>query len=540
MEREDRIIQAGRRTLVDEAKASGLQRIALGCLTAHAIGIPTTWLQQGFNAATAVMLVLSAGYLLILWGLPRWPLKRVADKTVLCLVVEVLALTAATGGIQSPLLSLLPIVPIVAFTAGGPSRAWAALGGSVFGAATLAGLHQLDWVCPWGCEVVPESGRIGALLVALALMSVVLVWLHKLQSLRAEALTAALATAEEANRGRERLLAVSGHELRTPMNGVLGMLQLLQTTKLDKTQRHWVATAHASADSMASLVNGLIDRAAFDEGRVTLDERRFAVDQVLRQATELVSAVHGASVEVGDLPTQRVVADDRRLQQMVLNLLSNAARYAPGTPIGLRADLTGHELTDQGSGIPAEDLERVFEAHTRLIEGDGVRGLGLGLTISRALAEHMGGSLTLQSTPKGTTATLRLPVRDVREADMHTGPHPFRRALVIEDNTFNRRVITAALNRLEIDVDEAVDGQQGVRQALEGTYDVVFTDLHMPQMDGFEARRRIADARPDMLCVAVSADVHARQRAVDAGFHAFLPKPLDLGELSSVLDDLLG
>ena len=183
------------------------------------------------------------------------------------------------------------------------------------------------------------------------------------------------------------------------------------------------------------------------------------------------------------------------------------------------------------------DLERVFRPMDRL-DPEDCSTTGLGLGISRALARAMGGDLNLVSAlERGTAATVRVRMPRADE-DLDSGPHIYRRALVVDDNVINRKVISAALARLNVEVQAVDSGQEAIKRAAETDFDLVVSDLRMPEMDGYATREQLASMQPGLAFVAISSDVGAKETALTTGFDAFLPKPLDLRDLQRTLEQI--
>jgi len=305
-------------------------------------------------------------------------------------------------------------------------------------------------------------------------------------------------------------------------------------------------------------------------GELRLELGALALERIVVETLPLVEADARAldvRVELGALAA-RVRADPTRLRQILLNLLSNAIKYnRRGGWLRVSAQTLTHDgaprvrlsVADGGRGLDDEQLRHLFEPFNRLgAERDGIAGTGIGLTIVKALIEHMGGSIDVSSTPgAGSRFDVELPAADDDEPD--TLPTPLldalpaaadalprrRRLLYVEDNAVNRTIVEQLIERRGgIALDCAVDGEGGVRAAQAHPPDLVLIDMQLPDFDGHELLRRLrADARTAALpCIAVSANAMPQdiERALAAGFADYWTKPLDLRAFLRALDRLLG
>ena len=387
-------------------------------------------------------------------------------------------------------------------------------------------------------------------------------------------LRAANNAAEEANRGKSQFLANMSHELRTPFNGVLGMLTLLERTRLDGHQREYVHTARNSADHLLSLLNDILDVSAMESGKmgihpipIPLQSLLDSVDQLVRPLASqkgLDFAIHKAA----DLPAW-VEADGTRLKQIILNLVTNAIKFSDRGSVILRIGraplaTVGNEgiyplqleVTDQGIGMDAATLARLFE---RFTQGDASTsrrfgGTGLGLEISRNLARRMGGDITAQSrVGEGSTFTVTLPLPEATPPNPAAQPSELSTpvglseltgldVLVADDQMVNRKYMGALLTSMGHHPRFAENGEQACLEIQKKPPDLVLMDLHMPIMDGFQATQQVRQwpQFAEVPIVALTADVFAetRQRASDVGMNAFISKPVSADTIQSLLADM--
>ena len=416
-----------------------------------------------------------------------------------------------------------------------------------------------------------------------------------------QALDLARLRAEDASQAKSRFLANMSHELRTPFNGLLGMLQVLEQTGLSPTQQQLLGTATESARHLLQLLNDILDLSALDAGRLTI---RLQPVDVCRTVQEVVQWMRPAAEQKGlqlqlqlqphtdTCPHPLVEADATRIRQVLLNLISNAIKFTahgqvsvrvqalPERPAALRWQL---QVQDSGAGMGPETLQRLFQ---RFQPGDESTtrthgGAGLGLQISRALAQRMGGDIRVHSrlgvgstfsfewtsdlsprpafqasaepsteppaeppTKTLATAPVQPPIDPPAQPSVPTHP-PASTAplavLVVEDHPVNRLVLSQMLAQLGHTVEHAENGEQGLQKILARPYALVLMDLHMPVMDGFACVRAVRAQGAGLArlsIVAVTADVLPEtQMAVrEAGFSDFLTKPLERNKLQACLD----
>jgi signal transduction histidine kinase/CheY-like chemotaxis protein/HPt (histidine-containing phosphotransfer) domain-containing protein len=378
-----------------------------------------------------------------------------------------------------------------------------------------------------------------------------------------EELRAAKEAAEAADRAKTRFLAIVSHEVRTPMNGVLGVLQLMEGSRLDALQRRQVAIARDCAESLTGLLDTIIDYARLGTASETLVPVDFDPRQLLHGVVELLRPRADAQrtamqVRVDERVPARLRADACKLRQVLVNLLNNAVKFTEHGRIHVALSLrTGEEGTsqsielvveDNGIGIPAGKLERIFEEFTQADDSIARRfgGAGLGLAVCRRLVQLLGGTISVTSTSgDGSRFRVAIPVAAASPAGAAapSAPSVSRRlkVLVVDDDPINQIVACGLLAQLGHDATPAASGAAGVAEIEQASFDAVLMDLHMPTTDGFEAARRIrALADPGRAAVpimALSADVLLTQdaRFTECGLSRLLPKPLRRDALRSAL-----
>ena len=383
-----------------------------------------------------------------------------------------------------------------------------------------------------------------------------------------ELLTSAKQTAEATSRAKSELLATLSHELRTPLNGVMGGTQLLEMTDLSDEQTEYLQMIRSSATNELALVNDLLDLAGLEASGVELVEEPFSIPQCINLATTLhCRALQERGLELNttleESLQQTVIGDSRRLTQIVANLLSNAVKFTSQGSISIKAEAapcTGNKLrlrlsvTDTGIGIPTQHQDRIFEPFVQ-VDMSSTReygGTGMGLAISRKLAQRMGGTLQVSSSPgEGSCFILELPLKiaggnDQQQPDLQTGLLPSwggrpLTVVVAEDNEINQQTAAGLLTRLGLKPLCASDGKQAVAFWLAGGVDAMLMDIQMPVMDGHKAlqfirqREQGSDEHLPVIAVTAHAMLGDRERLLAEGFDGYVAKPFQLQELLAEL-----
>lgn len=382
---------------------------------------------------------------------------------------------------------------------------------------------------------------------------------------RAEAeLRAAKDEAEHASRAKDFFLATMSHEVRTPMNGVLGMIDLVGEGELSAEQREYLDLARISARSLLRVINEILEVSKAEAGKLALEPAPFDLRALVASTVE-ASAVLGrqkgldVAWRAGPAVPRRVVGDAGRLRQVLTNLLGNAVKFTEAGGVSLEVQPAGGDLVrfavrDTGPGIAAAHQPLLFRSFSQ-VDGSLARrhgGTGLGLAISRLIVERMGGTIGVESREgEGSTffCDVPLPPAPTGEGGREppAEPDPPRRALrilVAEDDVVSRRFVEELLGREGFAVEGVADGRAAVEALERGAHDLVVMDVQLPELDGLEVTRRLrrgeagAGRRVPVVGVTAFASPADRDRCLEAGMDSFVPKPVDRGELLAAIRGL--
>ncbi|WP_372360358.1 two-component regulator propeller domain-containing protein [Xanthomonas axonopodis pv. poinsettiicola] len=412
------------------------------------------------------------------------------------------------------------------------------------------------WLSPWGLAAL-------GLLVLCIVTGAVLLYRRRLRRLSAWQLAVhKQELAEQASLAKTRFLATLGHEVRTPMTGVLGMSELLLKTALDTRQRSYTESIRRAGAHLLRLVNDALDLARIESGRLELDLQPFSVRQLVAEVESLMAPLAQErglrfSLEVGLLGDITASGDPTRIRQILLNLLSNAIKFTERGVVGLKLTTLGSyqglrfEVADTGPGINADQKARLFQ---RFEQGDGAKttsrygGSGLGLAICQELALAMGGHIEVISRlGAGTRFIVDLPLRWVNSsaplaeaAQTATALAP-QRILLVEDDPTIAEVIVGLLRSQGHSVVHAPHGLAALTEAADNSFDVALLDLDLPGLDGFALARQLRVFGYEMPLIAVTArsDEAAEPAAQQAGFDSFLRKPLTGDMLADIIAEAL-
>lgn len=376
--------------------------------------------------------------------------------------------------------------------------------------------------------------------------------------LRTVELQRAVRQVEEANEAKSQFLAMMSHELRTPLNTVTGFTDLLLSTELSGEQKEYIESIRAGSTALLGVISEVLDFSKIEQGRVEINRDRVELPDLLGQ---IVSALRPAQdkkklVSHFENSVPPVIwADHGKLRQVLLNLVANALKFADEGEVRISVYTEGEKLwftvTDHGIGIPEDALQEIFEPFVQADSSTSRRfgGTGLGLAICKSLIEAMGGKISVESqVGVGSKFSFWIPLEACQQlseeeiaalsaqaaAQIPKGLH----VLVVEDNVVNRKLAIAMLQRLGVDVIGAKDGQECLEIWTREKIDLILMDLEMPEIDGFEATRRIRAMERDgghsyTPIIALTADVvkGVKEKCFIAGMDDYISKPVRLEEL---------
>ena len=364
-------------------------------------------------------------------------------------------------------------------------------------------------------------------------------------------------------RAKARFLGMVSHEMRTPLNGILGALDLLDETDLTPEQVRYTQIMQSSGQLVLNQINDALDITQADSDRLSLVSNRFDLDDLLDdliQGQQAQAAAQNTRIRLirSEVPLGPALGDQNRLHQVLLNILSNAIKFTRDGEVTIEVTRQGaqgkargeveFQISDTGVGIAEDDLSRIFEDFVRLKDDDGVEGTGLGLGIARHLVTLMGGTIGAESVRgEGSLFWIRLPLPRARnedkvpaQQDIHRFPARACKVLVVEDNDTSRFVLNEMLLKDGHDIVLTSNGADAVTEAEQTRFDVILMDINMPGIDGFEATRRIrsgSGASRDSRIVVLTAHFRPEdnQRFDGIEIDGICTKPLRRAVLRDIL-----
>ncbi len=364
-----------------------------------------------------------------------------------------------------------------------------------------------------------------------------------------------MTTPESSSLNIEAFASVS-HELRAPLHAIVGLSELLLDRELSDENRELAEGIHREGEALRIIIDDLLDLSKINAGQMRLVVQplapRAVVDEVLSMFLPQAQTRGLALQTTVDERVPRSVRADRfRLRQVVVNLVSNAVKYTTSGGVQIHVDAPESdrltfEVADTGPGIPDGALPGLFDPFQQARDRDRTQGTGLGLSICQRLIDLMGGTLTLDTSPAGTTFRIEIPVEPtattpVQKRDLlSSGPHG--RVLVVDDTQVNRLVAISQLERLGHHATAVSSGHEALQKLENEHFDVVLMDWHMPDLDGLDtareyferARSRKAEPIP-LIMMTASVSAEARETCLKAGMSDFLPKPVNLDSLATCL-----
>lgn len=374
----------------------------------------------------------------------------------------------------------------------------------------------------------------------------------------------------QAERAKSNFLAVMSHEMRTPLNGIFGTIELMRKTKLEPNQTEYLDIAQQSGEILLNHVNDVLDITRIDAGELTLSEnvfnlRKFFENVIKTNEPTAIPRGNQLVLRADGLGHLWVSADEQRLRQVAFNLISNALKFTDEGTVTLSADATGKDgtvdltfkVTDTGVGIPDKDQAKVFDRF--FTQGKSydrmASGTGLGLAICKQIIEKMDGVISVDSAVgQGSTFTVTVPLQTAQERSLNAARHVTElqgqslsgaQILLVEDNEINRNIVREMLESEGALVTEAINGQEAVRVAGGDRFSAILMDISMPVMNGVDATRQIRsqvglNKETPILALTAHAMAEEHEQFMDAGMQGCLNKPVSQSSLALALRDVIG
>ncbi|MDR3331962.1 MAG: response regulator [Synergistaceae bacterium] len=364
---------------------------------------------------------------------------------------------------------------------------------------------------------------------------------------------------EAESEAKTRFFANMSHEIRTPMNAILGISEILLTEPLNERQMKFVSDVKVSAEALLAIINDILDMSKMETGHLSLVSVNYDFRLMLQNLCSIgsfLAAKKGIlfeSEESLDLP-ECLYGDDVRLRQILLNILSNAVKFTNDGRVTLKTSATDLELRfeveDSGIGIKPEDKDYIFDMFSQADaeKNRHIIGTGLGLSISRNLARAMGGDIEVSSVyGEGSTFVITIPRVDGDDSEIAGTDDiaanfsaPEARVLIVDDNEINLSVAEGMIGYYDIECDTVLSGREAIEKISGNSYDIVFMDHMMPEMDGIETSRRIRaldgeGSKVPIVALSANAVIGMKEIFLASGMNDFVSKPIEKNRLRAAL-----
>ncbi len=387
-----------------------------------------------------------------------------------------------------------------------------------------------------------------------------------------EFLREALSAAEQASKAKTTFLNNMSHDIRTPMNAIIGFTNLAQK-HLDNNAlvEDYLSKISTSSNHLLSLINYILDMSRIESGTVKLDEKTVHIPDLLQDLKAMVQSLISSKslnllIDTQDVVHEDVLTDKLRLNQVLLNIVGNAIKFTnPGGEIDIcliekpcsMKDYATYVFTvkDNGIGMSKEFVGHIFDTFSREYSStvSGIQGTGLGMAITKNIVDMMGGDIQVESEEgKGSlftvTLNFKLAYGIIQEQDKKTRlDYSGKRVLLVEDNELNREIATSILEETGMTIDSVEDGDiavEKIKNEPSDTYDLILMDVQMPRMDGYTATREIRNlddkkkASIPIIAVTANAFEEDKKKAIESGMNGHIIKPISIEEIAKVLDEI--
>ena len=381
-------------------------------------------------------------------------------------------------------------------------------------------------------------------------------------------LEAAKTYTERLLHNREKLMLTVTHDIKSPLSSIIGYIELINNTQLEERQHYFLKNMKGSAEHILHLANNMLDFSKLESNKMEINTVPYNPGRLLQETADSflpLAAQKNLKLksDISNVLNGLYLGDSMKVRQIVVNILSNAIKYTREGKVSLSAFISGTKddqfiivIKDSGPGMTKEEQELIFKEFTRLTpqHNNGAEGTGLGLTITLQLVHLLDGELTLESKKgEGSTFTVKFPL--IKATSQESQPtetpsslpvmHEGMKAFIVDDDILQLTVTTELLRKAGIQCDTCTHPQEVLSRLEKGNYNIVLSDIQMPEMDGFELVQQIRESPNQQIknipVIALSArdDMHEKEYQ-EAGFSAYLNKPYTPEQLYSRVNDLLG